>query len=264
MSTAAPVCALLAACALAVALGPGPASARLNGLRLAAGPDRRGTSRAAGHGSGMQASMAGCSRRLRAVMTRRKAAVRRRTAVVEVARALAAELRAGRTPHDALDLAVQASARDLGESSADLLLDVARAGADPESVAGALDVVGREAALSGCRHLAACWRIGSGAGAGFAVGVDHVAAALRADARAREDVQAQMAAPRSTARLLAGLPAFGLLLGAMMGASPQAFLFGTVAGWACLVVATGLELAGLVWTRRLVNGATADAASGGR
>ncbi len=200
---------------------------------------------------------------MRTVATSRRVATRRRTAVVEIARALAAELRAGRTPHEALGLAVNASASDLGEGSAQLLLDAVRVGADPEAVARALDAAGSEASLSGCRHLAACWRIGSGTGAGFAVALDHVAAALRADARAREDLQAQMEGPRSTARLLAGLPLFGLILGATMGASPLTFLFGTAPGWGCAIAAVGLELAGLAWTRRLVRGAAADVAPGG-
>lgn len=278
MSAAPLCCALLAGCALAVALGPGPASARLDDLRLIAGRRGAGVRRTGAGGpdpgaGGTGASWPGASvprtwwmawlTKLRGVAARKREATRQRAAVIEVARALATELRAGRTPAEALELAVRASATGLGQGPAQQLLEAARVGADPPDVAKAFDVVGNEPALSGCRHLAACWRIGSGSGAGFAVALDQVAAALRSDARAREELQAQMEGPRSTARLLAGLPLFGLVLGAAMGASPLTFLFGTAVGWACAITAVGLEIAGLAWTRRLVRRATADVAPHG-
>jgi tight adherence protein B len=63
-----------------------------------------------------------------------------------------------------------------------------------------------------------------------------------------------MAGPKATARVLALLPAVGLLLGSGLGGSPVAWLLGTPLGWLMLALGLGLEAVGLWWVRRLVRG----------
>ncbi|REE97088.1 hypothetical protein DFJ69_2544 [Thermomonospora umbrina] len=103
--------------------------------------------------------------------------------------------------------------------------------------------------------LAACWRIGVDKGGAFAAVVGGVATALRDDEAQRLEIAAQLAGPRATARLLAGLPLLGLALGVALGADPLAFLLGTIPGMLCLLSGIGLDVVGLWWTHRLARSA---------
>jgi tight adherence protein B len=60
-----------------------------------------------------------------------------------------------------------------------------------------------------------------------------------------------LAGARSTARILAALPIFGIALGYSLGARPLTFLTATPAGWLCLAAGLGLTALGLHWTSRL-------------
>ena len=71
----------------------------------------------------------------------------------------------------------------------------------------------------------------------------------------RREVVAALEPPRATARLLALLPVFGLLLGTGIGADPWGFLVGTPVGVGCLAAGCALGLAGLTWVERLADGA---------
>ena len=77
-------------------------------------------------------------------------------------------------------------------------------------------------------------------------------ASARADEEVRHEIAAQLAAPRATARLLAVLPIVGLILGTALGASPIAWLTGSLIGW--VVLGAGLVgiATGLFWTSRMV------------
>jgi tight adherence protein B len=81
--------------------------------------------------------------------------------------------------------------------------------------------------------------------------IDGLAEALRDEQTHREEVALQLAGPRATARLLAGLPLLGLLMAVALGARPFAFLLGTAPGGLCLGLGVGLDALGLWWTRRL-------------
>ncbi|MFG1998409.1 type II secretion system F family protein [Spirillospora sp. NPDC048911] len=109
----------------------------------------------------------------------------------------------------------------------------------------------------GLRLLAACWRIGAERGGTLAAVLDGLASALRDEEAQRQDVAAQLAGPRATARLLAGLPLLGLGMAAAMGANPLAFLFGTGPGVCFLTVGLALDAVGLGWTQRLARAAEA-------
>lgn len=89
--------------------------------------------------------------------------------------------------------------------------------------------------------------------------LDQVAATLAHDAEAAGQQRAALAGPVTTARLLAGLPAAGLLLGGALGADPLAVLLDGAGGTALLLVGGLLLLAGRRWTARCVSEARAVA-----
>jgi tight adherence protein B len=109
----------------------------------------------------------------------------------------------------------------------------------------------------GLRRLAACWEVAEGSGAGLATATDRLAAGLRAEEAQRREISAQLAGPRTTARLLAVLPVFGLLLAAGLGGDPVHVLLGTPYGLACLSAGVALDIAGVLWTERIASAAEA-------
>ncbi|WP_371480739.1 type II secretion system F family protein [Kitasatospora sp. NBC_00315] len=193
-------------------------------------------------------------RRWRARRRSELGARRRATAVVELCTALAAELRSGATPEQALHTVTTSLARDralldrLGEEPV-ARLAAGRYGGDVPAAFGLLAELpgGRGAAA-----VAACWRVASGSGAGLADGLDQVAESLRSERALAEEIEGELAAPRATITVLAVLPVLGLLLGSTLGARPLDILLHSATGLGCLAGGALLELAGLVWTARIV------------
>lgn len=179
---------------------------------------------------------------------RGKAKAGRAEAVIELCGAVSGELRAGRQPDRALLSAGGIALRELGDGGA-AVLAAARFGGD---VPGALREAARSPGSEGLRGVAACWQVAVEGGAGLAAGLDKVSDALRAERDQREELEALLAGPRSTAVVLALLPLFGLLLGTAMGAAPARVLLHSPAGLACLVAGVLLEWAGIAWVARLV------------
>nr|WP_318656266.1 type II secretion system F family protein [Streptomyces resistomycificus] len=141
----------------------------------------------------------------------------------------------------------------LGDAQA-AVLAAARFGGD---VPAALAVAARQPGAEGLLGLAACWRVAVDQGAGLAAGLERLEAALRAERDQRADLRAQLAGARSTAVMLAGLPALGLALGTALGADPLHVLLHTGAGLGCLLVGGLLEGVGMWWAMRIVLGAEA-------
>ncbi|MFD7436494.1 type II secretion system F family protein [Streptomyces sp. NPDC059861] len=191
-------------------------------------------------------------RRVRLAGEARRARERRGDAVIALCSALAGEVRAGRQPGEAL-LRAAWDAGGLGEAQASVLA-AARFGGD---VPGALAVAARQPGADGLLGLAACWRVAVDRGAGLAAGLDRLEAALRAERDQRAEFRAQLAGSRSTAVMLAALPALGIVLGTALGADPLHVLLHTGAGLGCLLVGGVLEGVGLWWALRIVRGAEA-------
>ncbi|MFI9760962.1 type II secretion system F family protein [Streptomyces sp. NPDC051963] len=191
-------------------------------------------------------------RRLRLAGEARRARERRADGAIGLCAALAGEVRAGRQPGEALLSAVRDSG-GFGAAQA-AVLAAARFGGD---VPGALAGAARQPGAEGLLGLAACWRVAVDQGAGLAAGLDRLEAALRAERDQRSDLRAQLAGARSTAVMLAALPAFGLALGTALGADPLHVLLHTGAGFGCLVVGGLLEVVGVWWVARIVRGAEA-------
>lgn len=71
------------------------------------------------------------------------------------------------------------------------------------------------------------------------------------EAKAARDVA--LAGPKASARMLAWLPLMGIGFGTIIGARPLVFLTGEWLGNMCLVIGVGLEVAGVMWVRRLTH-----------
>lgn len=225
-----------AAAAVWSALGPPAAVLRLSAHRPSGPPPRLPPAARA-----VTRALAGAASLARARAEHRRRAERWRTAVISLCDGVAAELRAGRTPEDAL-------ARALAVIDPEVACVLHIGGAD---VPVLLERAAHEPGGEGLRLLAACWRIGAERGGTLASVVDGLADTLRHDRALRQEVAAQLAGPRATARLLGGLPLLGLAMATALGARPVAFLLGSAPGAVCLVAGVGLDLIGLWWTRRL-------------
>jgi len=165
--------------------------------------------------------------------------------LIEVLGAFRDELTAGATLRDGFERAVGASV-DPGLRPA---VAACRLGADVPAALRA-HARGRPPLLA----LAALWQVCEGSGAALATALDRLVDGVEQSEKVRREVRGQLAGPRATVRVLAFLPLVGLGMGLLMGADPLGFLLGTVWGWGCLVLAGLLEVAGMVWMRRLVAG----------
>ncbi|MFB4283702.1 type II secretion system F family protein [Nonomuraea sp. MTCD27] len=170
-----------------------------------------------------------------------------RRASIELCQSLSAELTAGRTPGEALTRAM--TAVDFPDPS--LLRPVIAAARDGGDVSAALTSSAPPQGGEGLHRLAACWEVGTTVGAGMASLIDRVAHTLRTAQAHRQDVAAQLAGPRTTARMLAILPALGLLMVGALNMHPLDFLFGSFPGFMCLVTGAALDACGLWWTNHM-------------
>ena len=136
------------------------------------------------------------------------------TAVAEAVGSLAADLRAGQRPAEALAAVADPAARH--------------------------------------RAVVAVWSVSEHSGAPAAAVLDRVEQDLRARQDQRREVTAALAGPRSTGTLLAVLPLLGIGLGAGMGAHPITVLLGQPRGQLALAVGVVLEALGVRWTSRII------------
>ncbi|TDD32185.1 pilus assembly protein TadB [Nonomuraea terrae] len=170
-----------------------------------------------------------------------------RRASIELCQSLSAELSAGRTPGEALTRAVAA----VDFPDPDAMRQVIAAARDGGDVPAALLSSAPPEGGEGLHRLATCWEVGTTVGAGMAALVDRVAQTQRAAQAHRQDVAAQLAGPRTTARMLAFLPALGLLMAAALNMRPLDFLLGSLPGLMCLFAGVALDACGLWWTNRM-------------
>ncbi|MFC4010903.1 type II secretion system F family protein [Nonomuraea purpurea] len=170
-----------------------------------------------------------------------------RHASIELCQALSAELSVGHTPGNALTRALTA----VDFPTPELLRPVIAAARDGGDVPAALLAAAPNQGGEGLRQLAACWEVSITVGAGLAPLVDRVASTLRTAQAHRQDVAAQLAGPRTTARMLAVLPALGLLMAAALNMHPLDFLFGSIPGLLCLIAGIALDACGLWWTNHM-------------
>lgn len=179
----------------------------------------------------------------------RAAALRRHARVIDAVAALVAELQVGAPSRVALSRAFSDVA-DICPRT----LAAARFGGD---VVEALEDDG--ARLPPLIALAAVWRVGEESGTGLATACVALLHGLRESEELRRILDAQLAGPRASARMLSFLPIVGLLMGLMLGGNPLAWLLTTTPGRLCLTAGVALNVAGVLWTRRIATKAMAIA-----
>lgn len=184
--------------------------------------------------------------RLRRRISRRSDGTKKRQAALEVVSGFAAELKAGQP----LGVALQRCVESVPVVVCPHAIAVVRLGGD---LPQALLRDAQEQSLPVLRALSALWQVAEGSGAGLAAAADRLATAEANAEEVRRELMAQLAGPRATARVLAGLPAVGLMLGTSLGASPVDWLIGTPWGLAILAAGLVLEALGLFWTSRLTH-----------
>jgi tight adherence protein B len=198
--------------------------------------------------------LAATVRGLRRVAVTERATDAATAGLAETLAAFAAELRTGAAPAQA-GRAAGGDAHPLAARAMTLVEATDRLGGD---VPAALRSAARREPVAGehLERLAAAWALADQHGIALAGPVAATAADLRARARVAGGLRAQLAGPRATAAVLAGLPVLGIGLGEGMGAHPWAVLSGSALGQVLLVVGVGFVCAGLAWTARIVAGVT--------
>jgi tight adherence protein B len=182
-----------------------------------------------------------------AVHARRvRRAGRRRTArgVHESCEVLAAELRAGRAPVAALEVAAR-QWDGLREVS-----DGFRVGLEvPTTLRGLAARPGAD----DLRLVAAAWEVGQASGHGLADAMERIAGTLAQRRSSRRLVESELASARTTARMVALLPVVALAMGSGTGSDPWSFLFDTPLGWVCVGAGLLLVALGLGWIELLAD-----------
>jgi tight adherence protein B len=172
----------------------------------------------------------------------RAAVVRQRVETGEVLGLMAAELRAGVLPQ-----------RVMAGLSGDfpVLEAAARAAAMGGDVGGALRDASTAPGREVLRDVAGAWWVSDRSGAPLVSVIERLEQSARADREIAREVEAGVAPARATGRLMAVLPAVGLLLGSGMGGDPIAVLTGTWVGAGCLAIGCVLACAGVAWIERI-------------
>ncbi len=156
-------------------------------------------------------------------------------------RVLVGELAAGARPPAALDAAAEAA-----PSHREVLARAAREAAFGGE-AGAVLV-----ADAATHALGVAWQLGHGTGAALGGVLERVADDLAAVDEQRRAVDVALSGPRSSAAVLTGLPVLGVVLGAAMGAAPLSFLIGSSSGRLVCCAGVLLDVAGVLWMRRIL------------
>ena len=178
-----------------------------------------------------------------------------RAEVARVIRSASGELRAGVDPVAALRAATGGTSlhaeRAWGMDVSGPWVGVRVA--DTADVGTALQSAASTPGGGSLADVAAAWHLAEQAGAPLAVILDRMAGAMQAEVELDREVAGEAEPARATARLMAGLPIFGLGLGLLLGVNPVAVLLGSGLGVACLVGGLALACCGVWWIERIVS-----------
>ncbi|GFG74161.1 type II secretion system F family protein [Mycobacterium botniense] len=160
------------------------------------------------------------------------------------------ELRAGAHPAQAFSAAAEETDGAVAEAFRAVSAR-ARLGADVS--AGLRGVSGSSVVHTHWERLAVCWQLACNHGLAISTVMRTAQHDIGERRRFSARVSAGMAGARTTAVILATLPALGVALGQLIGAHPLRFLLGGHAGGWLLVVGLTLTCAGLLWSDRITD-----------
>lgn len=172
----------------------------------------------------------------------RATVARHRAEAVELLGLMSAELRAGVLPQRMLagladDFPVLRPAARSAETGGDVA----------QVLRVAAEVPGREL----LRDVAGAWQVSDRSGAPLATVIGRFEQSARLDREIDREIQSGVAPARATGRMMAALPAMGLLLGSGMGGDPVEVLTSTWIGVTCLAAGCGLACTGIAWIERI-------------
>lgn len=178
---------------------------------------------------------------------------RRRAQLPEALERMAAALRTGSSLPQALAEAARGTAAPLG-AELDGLATLAARG---QPVLAVLDGWTVQHPDPGTRLSAVALALATGVGAAPARALDGVAATLRERLELAGERHALATQARASAVVLSAAPP--VFAGLLTLSDPEAsrFLLRSPAGWTCIALGVGLDLAGAVWMARLTRGAAA-------
>lgn len=200
-------------------------------------------------------------------LTRRAVAPPTGVALEALLVAVGAQLRAGRAPRDAWETAL--GMRLVGDVPDVGTLVAACGGAGGSESRGRVSRARRGGAVARERlrlvertaAVVAAAQTAHELGAPLVGVLERVTESLAADAAERDDVEAALAGPRATARVLGWLPLLGVALGTVLGADPVGVLLGGGLGTTAGVAGVLLLVAGRRWTAALLTRAARGAAA---
>jgi tight adherence protein B len=187
---------------------------------------------------------------------RREAALvdrRRRAQLPEALERMAAALRTGSSPPQALAEAARGTTAPLG-SELDTLANLAERG---QPVVTVLDGWTAQHPDQGTRLAAVALALATGVGATPARALDGVAATLRERLELADERHALATQARASAVVLSAAPPVFAALLTLGDPDASRFLFQTPPGWLCIALGVGLDLIGAVWMTRLTRGGAA-------
>ncbi len=177
--------------------------------------------------------------------------------LVELVGVVSAALRAGRPPVEAWRAVGVPTASD-GVPDLGALLSVVAPAQGPRWAIRSSGSGERSARHAEAVHAAAM--LAARLGAPLAPVLERVAEGIVADDEIEAERRTILAGPRSTAAILAWLPALGLVLGYALGADPLQVVLGGGVGSLAALLGGVLLLAGRWWTARMLAGARAAGA----
>lgn len=167
--------------------------------------------------------------------------------LAEAIRALVGGLRAGAHPADA----AESAAIDAQPAAAASMRAVAAAARLDGDLRLTLAATGPQSLADGLARVSRAWTLAQRHGLPLADLLDAAARDLEQRARFARQVLARMAGPRTSATVLALLPALGIALGEAIGARPLRLLTGP--GQPLLALGVALLCAGVAWCARLTS-----------
>lgn len=179
--------------------------------------------------------------------SRRRRAARKRRAVTQACSMLAAQMRVGQIPLDALrSVAQDCPTLAPAVSTADLGGDVVQQWYQQASEPG----------RSGLADLARAWELSIRTGASMTKSLDDLAQGLRDDEALELVITSEAAGPRASGKIMAGLPFVATGMGYLLGGDPVGFLVGSSYGWACLICGCAFACGGVLWMDRVASRVT--------
>ncbi|PIF01729.1 MAG: hypothetical protein CR979_02065 [Propionibacterium sp.] len=162
--------------------------------------------------------------------------------IIRFARLMNGKLRIGLVPVTAL----VESATECG--GLDQLVATAKLGGDiPAALRQAANIPGQ----SGLRQISAAWELSQHSGAPIAGVLDRIVAGLRQDAEAEAELAIELAAARTTGRIMSVLPLAAIGFGYLAGANPIDFITSNWVGELAFVSSVLLAAIGIWWLEKM-------------